>query len=495
MDILLTTNQTVILDDLSAIEIIHPKIDYNLGNEFNIKEINESLDLQDAINNNYVVLTVNGTIITDVSKIEETYANLPEEINFNAYPSINQNFQTETVLNFDTIRETTGFINLASGELVVTKAGIYFVIVVVSAGVVSGTDRSESTHKLQHDVGGVGSYVDVGICYVYHRAINTGEGSSSIMIALNLQENDKLRVVSERTVGSSSLQTIGLGSSISLFSTKAIGGKASTIQPYVSTTGNTLLLINTTNDITIRGDYFDENLEAYLGDEVTVNNITFISPQEIIINCTTNSNAQTQTNLIISRNGESHFGESPTIEVSTTLVGTGVSGTFITNFNSGGTGNTLWGADWDLEIFGAINSLDGYFASSNAGTSSSDTGPNAALDGTNYAFVETSMPNNGVGNYGQVTTTNFHEISLIDFYYYMHGSNTGALVMLSQNGDNSWTERWRQDGQFQADGASAWERATIYANTWNAKAIRFVFEAASGYMGDICIDNLAITSI
>jgi hypothetical protein len=268
-----------------------------------------------------------------------------------------------------------------------------------------------------------------------------------------------------------------------------------TIQPYVTTVGNILLLTNTSSTITIDGGNFDEHMEIDLGNAVTINSVTTISPKKVTISYTTGSAIQSPTNLVISRKGVTHFGENPTIEVSNTLVGTGTSGTFMTTFNGGGTGPTLWGADWNLEVFGAVNLVDGFFSSSNAGTLSGGTGPNSALDGTYYAYVETSGTNSGVGNYGQATTTNFHEITLIDFYYYMYGSNIGALVVLSQNGDDSWTERWRQDGQYQTNQTSPWERATIYANTWNAKAVRFVFEAATGYMGDICIDNLAITSI
>jgi len=267
------------------------------------------------------------------------------------------------------------------------------------------------------------------------------------------------------------------------------------LQPYLSSDQNIVLLDNLTSDITIQGDNFDENVSVYFGDEVTINSISVTSPQEMVVNCTTGAVLQPATNIIIKKGSSEHFGETITCTITDVLIGTGSAGTFTIDFDAGGTGQSAWGADWDLEIFGNVNSIDGFFPTGTT-TPSGNTGANTVSpQGGNFGFNECSNPNNGAGQYGQATTSNFREVQSIDFYSYMYGSDIGALVVLSQNADNSWTERYRQDGQIQTAQGQAWTTVSIDATSWEAKAIRFLFEASSGYMGDICLDNISITSV
>lgn len=267
------------------------------------------------------------------------------------------------------------------------------------------------------------------------------------------------------------------------------------MSPFLSSSNNVILFTDVTDTITLIGDNFDNNMEVFLGNNVTVNSVTAISPTELIVSYTTTSALQAGDNISITRDNVPHFGQNIQCIVTDVVTGTGVAGNFLTNFTSGGVGEALWGSDWQLEIFGLVNSIDQYFMSSSAGTPSGSTGPTAGYDG-NYAFIETSNPNNGVGNYGQVTTTNFNELTQISFMYHMFGSAMGALVLYSQNVDNSWTERWRRDGQQQtAQGDAFLSSGNIDASTWGAMGLRFVFEAPSGYQGDICLDDISIVSI
>ena len=51
-----------------------------------------------------------------------------------------------------------------------------------------------------------------------------------------------------------------------------------------------------------------------------------------------------------------------------------------------------------------MNSLTGFFQSSNSATSSSITGTESLPPiGTHYAYIETSSPNHGNGKYGVAT--------------------------------------------------------------------------------------------
>ena len=62
-------------------------------------------------------------------------------------------------------------------------------------------------------------------------------------------------------------------------------------------------------------------------------------------------------------------------------------------------GADLW-TDWDLEISSGMNSLTGFFKSSNSRTSSSGTGPDFTPPiGEYYAYIETSSPNYGPDRY------------------------------------------------------------------------------------------------
>jgi len=116
----------------------------------------------------------------------------------------------------------------------------------------------------------------------------------------------------------------------------------STSQPYLSGNTNITLLTNHTDDLTILGDNFDQYLEGYFGDQVTVNLITAISPNEIIINYTTSNIEQSPASVIISRQGRNHFGNVITCTTSSTVIGNGAAGIWTTNFNTASNGQTAW---------------------------------------------------------------------------------------------------------------------------------------------------------
>lgn len=277
---------------------------------------------------------------------------------------------------------------------------------------------------------------------------------------------------------------------------KNYSGSGGGIRPYVSTLGDIGLTTNTTNDVIIQGDNFDNNTTVYLGDEVTINYIV-PTPTQLLVNYTTSANIQASTPIEVKNGDLVHFGNTVNCFVLDVVVGTGPAGIFLTNFNGGGTGQTAVGANWFPETFGNIISPDTFFLTSNNGTPSSNTGPIGNFDGTNFLFNETSGVNSGAGSYGQITTSYFRELTHVDFDYYMYGADIGALVVESQDQNDVWTERWRQNGQspIHPNQTSGWGQAPLDATTWNAKAIRIVFEAASGFTGDICIDNLQLTSI
>jgi len=278
----------------------------------------------------------------------------------------------------------------------------------------------------------------------------------------------------------------------------------STSQPYLSGNTNITLLTNQTDNLTITGDNFDQFLDGYFGDEVSVNSITAISPTEITVNYTTTAISQLPTSVIISRQGRNHFGDSITCTTSSTVIGTGSAGIWTTNFNTASNGQAAWDSNvpnlngaWVLTIGSMINSIDGFFITSNTTTPSSNTGPTSPYD-SYYMFGERSTPNSGPNSDCVVETTNFRDLTDLSFHYHKFSAanaNMGDLVVYSQNANNSWTERWRHTGDEQAAQADPFVQQVFDTTTWDCKGIRISWENGLGWQGDIAIDNIVFTSI
>jgi len=262
------------------------------------------------------------------------------------------------------------------------------------------------------------------------------------------------------------------------------------MKAYTESCDTHIMKDNTSTDMVIYGYYFDSSIEVSIPN-VTINSMS-ITPGTITLNVTASSTLSVN-NINISKNGVPNDGAQLTLEITDVITGTGSAGTFLTDFNGGNTGNTLWGPDWELEIFGSVNSIDNYFASSTAGTPSSSTGPSSGTD-SYYAFCETSNPNNGSGQYGSSTTSNFREIQSIDFDYFMYGTDIGDLSVQGFDG-TSWADLDVLSGQQQTSQNDAWLHKSISCS--NLKKVRFLFNSptnAGGYRADICIDNISIVS-
>ena len=86
-------------------------------------------------------------------------------------------------------------------------------------------------------------------------------------------------------------------------------------------------------------------------------------------------------------------------------------------------GIDLW-TDWDLEVSSGINSLTGFFKSSNTTTSSTGTGPDFLPPiGEYYAYIETSSPNFGPGLFAFAKYAKHENITRIKFWYHRKGLN------------------------------------------------------------------------
>lgn len=272
------------------------------------------------------------------------------------------------------------------------------------------------------------------------------------------------------------------------------------IQPYIDPSLNPSLIIlplNSTSEITIYGQYFDSYMSIGMGESIIVNDVKNISPSCITINYTTSDKIEENT-LIIKRGSISSYGKEIIIRTTDKITGTGVAGNFITDFSNGGNGNSLWGDDWALEVFGNIPNVDNFFKSSKNGTPSSSTGPNSASQFTNsvyYAFTERSSSNYGTGQYGTATTTNFSELTNVAFEWHFAGSSTLDFSVRAFNAkSNSWDILWSYNGigiHTQSDDA---ELVSLSVSSDYTK-VQFYLGETNSYSADLALGNIAITSI
>ena len=262
--------------------------------------------------------------------------------------------------------------------------------------------------------------------------------------------------------------------------------------PYVETISLINQVKNSTKEIIIQGYYFDSNIVVTIPD-CTVN-ITNITPGIITMDVTASSITGAKT-VQVTKNTVQAEGITPVLNIVDSITGNGAPGTFTTDFNAGGNGASSWGTDWTLEIFGNINSVAGYFTTSNSTTPSGTTGPNSSDDGTYYAFTEASNPNNGTGNYAYATTNNFAKIQKIEFDLHKYGAGHGDLTVEGYDG-STWNVLATYAGSYTTAQSDPFSHEVV--NCSDLEQIRFNFcgtNPSTSYAADTAIDNIVITSI
>ncbi|MEJ2422949.1 MAG: putative Ig domain-containing protein [Candidatus Thiodiazotropha sp.] len=132
-----------------------------------------------------------------------------------------------------------------------------------------------------------------------------------------------------------------------------------------------------------------------------------------------------------------------------------------------------------------------------AGTPSSNTGPSTGSGGSSYyVYLETSS--------GTAYTAGDTAILLgpavsgrvihFKFDYHMYGSNTGTLAVDVLSG-GVWVDGvWSISGQQQSSSAAAYTTKELDLSGYDVSQIRFRAIAAGGYMGDMAIDNVEIST-
>ncbi|WNJ18690.1 T9SS type A sorting domain-containing protein [Pontibacter sp. G13] len=149
--------------------------------------------------------------------------------------------------------------------------------------------------------------------------------------------------------------------------------------------------------------------------------------------------------------------------------------------------------------FGQWTSGGGDFSwSTNSGTTpSSGTGPSGAYEGSTYVYVEASSP-----NYPSLTAIlespcfdlAGEPSATLEFRYHMLGSAVGTIqLQASTDKGVTWSSAiWSLSG----DQGSAWNLASVNLDAYAGQEVklRFVGTTGSSWQGDICLDDLNITT-
>ncbi|WP_185154172.1 T9SS type A sorting domain-containing protein [Fulvivirga sp. M361] len=127
-------------------------------------------------------------------------------------------------------------------------------------------------------------------------------------------------------------------------------------------------------------------------------------------------------------------------------------------------------------------------------TSSSNTGPDEALDGDYFMYTEASDYMNATGILSSPCFDLQDRSTLnVTFGYHLFGTDIGKLsLQLTKDEGATWASVWVQQG----NKGNQWNNAVITLDEYvgNTIQLRFVGETGSGSRGDMAIDNIVISS-
>ncbi len=145
---------------------------------------------------------------------------------------------------------------------------------------------------------------------------------------------------------------------------------------------------------------------------------------------------------------------------------------------------------------------DGDWVRNSNGTPSNTTGPNAAVEGSFYMFLEASN-NNSPGQIGRNATAILESAcfdlsgkssAIFTFKNHMYGTNMGSItVQVSSNDGASWNDEFTTSG----NKGNQWNDASVDLNTYLGSTIkiRLVGTTGDGWRSDLAIDDLGVTAV
>ncbi|WP_420573452.1 immunoglobulin-like domain-containing protein [Kordia sp.] len=130
------------------------------------------------------------------------------------------------------------------------------------------------------------------------------------------------------------------------------------------------------------------------------------------------------------------------------------------------------------------------------GTPSNGTGPDSAIEGNFYVYVEASGNGAGYPDKQAILTSPCFDLgglteATFSFNYHMLGTDMGTLdVEISEDNGATWTSIWTKTG----NQGSAWQVANIDISAYTGSNIQLRFNRVTGstWRADIAIDNISL---
>jgi hypothetical protein len=162
---------------------------------------------------------------------------------------------------------------------------------------------------------------------------------------------------------------------------------------------------------------------------------------------------------------------------------------------------------WEGGAFGswtqpASNSTD--WENETGTTSSTNTGPNGASEGSNYIHPDASGANPGdtiiIQNDFDLTQISGTPEIAFDYHMYFDGSTTtdGQLnVDVSTNGGTTWTNEFNRTGQQNSGSADPFNKANVNLSAYSSNTVKIRFTAimgsqASSFDYDVSVDDVKV---
>lgn len=121
-------------------------------------------------------------------------------------------------VSFDTIRKNSGdFETAGATELTIPQTATYNVTVRVTTHITSGTSRSDCKIRLMKDTGSGYTEIPGSLAYTYNRTDNLGTDTANVTILDDLDAGDKIKLQVAQDSGSSTIQLLANGSSLTVF--------------------------------------------------------------------------------------------------------------------------------------------------------------------------------------------------------------------------------------------------------------------------------------
>jgi hypothetical protein len=133
------------------------------------------------------------------------------------------------------------------------------------------------------------------------------------------------------------------------------------------------------------------------------------------------------------------------------------------------------------------------------GTTSGNTGPSGASDGTFYRYVEASGNGTGYPNMQAILNSPCFDLTGLtsasfNFDYHMYGAADMGTFDLEISDDNgaSWTPIWSRTG----NQGNSWYSETIDLSGYTGGSVQLRFNRVTGstWQADIAIDNISVTN-